>query len=158
MIIGEGLAPGARAVQRRGATAPLPAMSNDPLPKRIRASDALRQLAPYMSRSRFYGTAINPGPRWTMVDQLDIRDSGSHLTVDRGRFERWLRELAGDRATAANGRAERLGEAAARKPPESYGEGVALVLRAREDGLMSRDETERALRDLRGIASKGGRR
>jgi len=125
-------------------------MTNESLPERIRVSEAIRLLKPYMSRSAFYGTATNPGPRWTMVDQLDIRDSRSHLTLDRRGFERWLRELVGDRATAAHRRVERLGEAAARKRPESYGEAVALVLRAREEGVLSREEAERALRDLRG--------
>jgi hypothetical protein len=114
----------------------------------MRVSEALRQLTPYMSRSSFYGTSKDPGPRWTMIDQLDIRDTGTHLTLDRGRFERWLRTLVGERATAANDRAGRLGSAGARKAPNSYGEAIATVLRAHEKGLLTKLELERALTDL----------
>lgn len=64
---------------------------------RISWREAKRYLQPFMSKSTWYGTRERPGPRWTMVERLDIRE-GPPLTMDRDRFFAWLRELAGDLA------------------------------------------------------------
>lgn len=76
-----------------------------PVPRRIAVSEALAHLKPFMSRSTFYNKET--GPRWLMVDELDIR-LGPPLNMDRKLFSKWLTSLEGDRANGPAPMADRL--------------------------------------------------
>lgn len=119
-------------------------------PERIRLSEALIHLQPIMSRSTFYGSGAEPGPRWTMVAELDIRE-GPPINMDRTRFFRWLRRLRGEPASSRQPRSERLGERAA--PARfgydgRYGLHLAALCRALETGKISEEMFQRSVRDL----------
>src|SRR5690606_13583667 len=74
---------------------------------RISLSEALTLLKPVMSKSSFYGSADNPGPRYTHIHALDIRE-GRRITLDRRKFLRWLDRIVGPPATSRSVRAARL--------------------------------------------------
>jgi hypothetical protein len=126
-----------------------------PAPDRIRLSEALAHLRPIMSRSSFYGSVSRPGPRWTLIGYLDLRN-GPPITLDRKRFFRWLRKLVGGPATGRQRGSERLGERACPTAPHSssnYGEALAALCRAIEAGHITRDAFKRAVADLDGSTS-----
>jgi hypothetical protein len=84
---------------------------------RICIAEALHHLKPFrIGRSSFYGTPDRPGARWTLIEELDIRE-GRTLTMDRKRFNRWLRCLSGEPATRRSDRVNRLGLEDGHRPP-----------------------------------------
>lgn len=128
-------------------------------PRRIPLGEALDELDPLMSRSKFYGqkSAGKPGPRWTMVEQLQIRSGRNGLTLDRRRFERWLKTLQGELAHDAHPNSARFGKHAASSGQErSYGEQLAHLCHALESEAISRQQFDRAVASLEaGAASRG---
>jgi hypothetical protein len=129
---------------------PMPVIAAD----RIRLADAFVHLKPLMSRATFYGSQSNPGPRWTMIAQLDIRE-GPPINMDRRRFNAWLRRLQGGPATDRQPVSKRLnGEPASTcgGAYQSYGDQVAVLCRALEAGRISESVFERAMRDVEGGA------
>lgn len=120
------------------------------VPDRIRLSEALERLEPFMSKSNFYGTSSRPGPRWTMVSQLDIR-KGPPITLDRRRFYAWLETLRGELAVDQHPNAMHLGDHARRAtdPDEDgYADRLVVLCRALDAGRISRSQFERAVADL----------
>lgn len=121
-------------------------------PRRISLSDALKELKPLMSKSAFYGDkkAGKPGPRWTMVDKLQIRTGRNGLTLDRRRFERWLSTLEGEPAHEAHPNSSRLGHYSNSNESgaPSYGASVGALYRALEAGAINREQFDRALASI----------
>lgn len=122
------------------------------IPARIRLSEALEHLSPVMSRSSFYGTSRNPGPRWTHIERLDIRE-GPPITLDRRAFLAWLDELAGALARGRNPNANRLGDYTRSDASDiddslDYVGQLLMLVRALESGRISQEQFDRAVRDL----------
>jgi hypothetical protein len=121
------------------------------IPDRISLSTALEHLRPFMSRSKFYGAPASPGPRWTMIDELDLC-AGPPMTLDRPRFFRWLRHLQGSPARLTHTNARKLGRYSlsdtAAEISGSFGERMAALCRAHEAGHISEATFQRAVRDL----------
>jgi hypothetical protein len=118
-------------------------------PDRISLSEVVRTIKPLMSRSTFYGSPEDRGPRWTEVDRLEIRSGRYGVTADRKRFERWYRELQGDLATSPHATAARLGGNARRvATEETYGQQLAALCAALQKEVITQDQFERALATL----------
>jgi hypothetical protein len=120
------------------------------VPRRISLAEALEHLRPLgIGKSTFYGSSSHPGPRWTLVAELDIRE-GSAITLDRGKFFAWLRKLTGERARQSSERAFRLGGHLRTTPAteNSFGELLSALCLALEAGQISDAEFQRAKQDL----------
>lgn len=124
-------------------------MSPEVTPERIGITEALVHLAPFrIKRSTFYGSSREPGPRWTMIDELDICD-GPPITMDRRRFYRWIKTLKGKRAIERSANAGRLGENAMPAiATESYGDHLSVLCSALAAGMITQEQFDRAVADL----------
>jgi hypothetical protein len=114
--------------------------------QRIRLTAALKQLAPFMSRSTFYA-----GPRWNMIRELDIRE-GPPLTLCHTKFTRWLRQLAGDLAKDRQAKSSRLGSHAQPEPStgdDPYRTAILALVQALAAGELSDEQFQRAVAALR---------
>ena len=117
-------------------------------PDRISLTEIVKTIKPVMSKSTFYGSQQNPGPRWTEIEHLDIR-CGRRITADRRRFERWYREIQGDLASTPHEIAARLGGRGRRAPHQgTYGEQLAALCSALERGAISRQQFDHAMATL----------
>lgn len=116
---------------------------------RIGLSEALIDLEPFMGKSTFYGSAAIPGPRWTMVERLEIR-CGKRVTLDRAKFFRWLKELSGELAVNRHSSSRRLGMSQNRKVDtrRSYGSAVLELCQALNDEKITREQFDQALINL----------
>ena len=116
--------------------------------ERISLSEIVTTIRPLMSKSTFYGTKQNPGPRWTEVAKLDIRSGRHGITADRQRFTRWYRELQGQLATAAHPKSARLGDRA-RSSADTFREELVLLCAGLAAGRITEDDFDRAVVTLR---------
>lgn len=116
---------------------------------RISLSEVVGTIKPLMSKSTFYGSKKDPGPRWTEIERLDLRSGPYGVTADRQRFERWYREIQGELASTPHAIAARLGDHARRTPSEAtYGEQVAALCSALDHGAITRQQFDHALATL----------
>lgn len=116
---------------------------------RISLSEIVATIKPLMSKSTFYGTKQNPGPRWTEIERLDLRSGPHGITADRQRFERWYREIQGELASTAHAIAARLGARARRTASVgTYGEQLAALCSALDHGAITRQQFDHALATL----------
>jgi len=117
---------------------------------RISQAEALQRLKPIMSKSSFYGTVGKPGPRWTEIDRLDIRE-GPPVTLDRARFEKWFETLMGAPAMSRSNCYRRFGANSEMEagPRATYGSQLVELLRALQAGIIDRDQFDQAAADLK---------
>jgi hypothetical protein len=125
-----------------------PRMTHIP-PDRISLAEIVRTIKPLMSKSTFYGTRKNRGPRWTEIERLDLRGGPYGVTGERQRFERWYREIQGALASTPHAIAVRLGDHAKRIPSDTtYGEQLAALCSALELGVITKRQFDYALATL----------
>lgn len=121
-------------------------------PPYIPLEEAIRLMTGVVSRSAFF-SHYRQDPQ--IISRLDIRRDPKRrrsTTCDRQAVLEWLEELRSEHhpATAPDPNAGNLGSHADRRgtSPGSYGDALAALCRALEEGLIRREQFARAVTDL----------